>query len=288
MIGVFDSGYGGLTVLRKLVDKMPEYDYVYLGDNAREPYGPHTEAEIFRYTLEGVEFLFAQGCELVILACNTASAGALRRIQQEVLPKKYSNKKVLGILVPTIEKITGIPWRSPVKVRPFGTEVKTVGVLGTEATVRTQAYTKEIKKRDPNIEVIEQACPTLTTLIVAEGTDDAIRKAIKQYLGELDEKMKDAEISAPLDSVLLGCTHFALIKDLIREELPKLTKLYEQSELVAEALKYYMDCHTEIKSRLDQSSQRRYLTTGDVERVSRLGSKFFGKAINFESVIISL
>ncbi len=286
MIGVFDSGYGGLTVLREFLKKLPEYSYVYLGDNAREPYGSHSEDEIFQFTLEGIEFLFSQGCKLVVLACNTASAGALRKFQQEVLPVKYPDKKVLGILVPTIEMLTGIPWQSPVRERSFASKQKDVAVLATEATVRSGAYTKEIAKRNANIEVFEQACPDLTTLIVAEGTDEEIRTCIKKYLRELDETMEERGVTRPLDSVFLGCTHFALIKDLVRKELPKEIELYEQSEMVAEALGNFLERHPEIKSRLDKSGRRRFLTTGDVERVSRLGSKYFGQQIKFEPVSI--
>ncbi|MBU0531098.1 MAG: glutamate racemase [Candidatus Uhrbacteria bacterium] len=288
MIGVFDSGYGGLTVLRELVDQLPEYSYIYLGDNAREPYGPHTEAEIFRYTLEGVEFLFAQGCELILLACNTVSAGALRRLQQEVLPAKYPDKRVLGILVPSIEKLTGIPWKSPVKVRPLGTETRTVGVLGTEATVRSAAYTKEIKKRDPNMVVFEQACPALTTLIVAAAPEEELRKAVRQYLDELYNKMREQGEEPPPSALLLGCTHFAIIKDLIESELPDSVELVEQSSIVAETLRYYLERHSDLESRLNKSGQRIYYTTGDPTQISMLGSKYFGGPIKFESVNIAL
>lgn len=271
-------------MLRELVKKIPEYDYVYLGDNAREPYGPHTEAEIFRYTLEGVEFLFDQGCELVLLACNTVSAGALHKLQTDIMPVKYPDKRVLGILVPSIEKLTGIPWTSPVKVRPFGSESRSVGVLGTEATVRSAAYTKEIKKRDPNMIVFEQACPALTTLIVAAAPEEELRKTIREYLDGLYNQMKNQGEEPPPDALLLGCTHFAIIKDLIESELPDSVELIEQSEVVAEMLKYYLERHNDLEAKLAQSSKQTYYTTGDPVQVSLLGSKYYGEEIVFEQI----
>ncbi len=284
MIGVFDSGNGGLTVLRKLVDAFPEYSFTYLGDNAREPYGSFTEEEIFQHTRAGTEYLFNQGCEIVLLLCNTVSAAALRRIQQEFLPKQHPDSRVLGILVPVIEMVTGIPWGSPIRVRPFGTSDRVVAVLGTEATVRSQIYTKAIRRHDPNIEVIEYPCFELTSSVVAESTDVEISAFIKKCWQGLKEKMNQAGITSPPNSVLLGCTHFALIKDLIRQELPPSVELISQGQAVAEKFKYYLQRHSEIDARLDQQGQLRFLTTGDPEIVSRLGSKFFGKAIKFEQV----
>jgi len=285
MIGVFDSGYGGLTVLKELVNELPEYDYIYLGDNAREPYGPHPEDEIFEFTKEGVEFLFNQGCNLVLLACNTVSAGALRRLQKEVLPKKYPMNKVLGILVPTIEEVTGIPWRSPERIKIFESKQSVIGIFGTEATVKSGAYTREIAKRDPNIQVFEQACPDLTTLIVAEGSDEEILEAIHRYKEELHKQFRKAEIDKSSDlTLVLGCTHYTLIKDLIRQELPDNIKMIDQSEIVAEKLKYYLNRHPDLEKRIKKDSGRRYLTTGDPETVTRIGSKFYGSNIEFEKI----
>ncbi|MBU0531097.1 MAG: aspartate/glutamate racemase family protein [Candidatus Uhrbacteria bacterium] len=286
MIGVFDSGYGGLAVLRKLVDSLPEYSFTYLGDNAREPYGSCTEEEIFQFTQAGAEYLFDHGCEIVLLLCNTVSAAALRRIQQEFLPNQHPKNRVLGILVPVIETITGIPWGSPVRVRLFGAKDRVVAVLGTEATVRSQIYTKAIRRHDPNIEVVEYACPELTSSLVAEDTEAEIRVALKKCLRGLAEKMDHAGITTPPDSVLLGCTHFALIKDLVRQELPQNVELISQGRIVAENFKYYLQRHSEINSKLDQQGRRRFLTTGDPKVVNRLGSLYFGEEIKFEPVKI--
>lgn len=272
-------------MLKELVQKLPEYSYVYLGDNAREPYGSHTEEEIFEYTKEGVEFLFEQGCELVLLACNTVSAGALRRVQEEVLPKKYPHRRVLGILVPTIETLTGIPWGSPDRKKIFEASPEVVAVLGTEATVKSGAYTREISKRDPNIQIIEQACPDLTTLIVAEGTDAEISEAMHRYRAELEKKLRQerVDLTNPL-TVVLGCTHYSLIKDLIRQELPDDIRLVDQSEIVATKLEQYLMRHQELDRRVDKTGKRRYLTTGEPSVVSRIGSKYYGEQITFEPV----
>ncbi len=286
MIGVFDSGYGGLTVLRSLVDKLPEYSYYYLGDNAREPYGPHPEDKIYEWTRQGVEFLFSKGCKLVILACNTASAGALKRLQEDLIKPKYQDHRILGILVPTIEELTGLPWGSPVAVRTFGEDQKVVAVLGTEATIRSKAYSKEIAKRNPNIVVFEQACPQLTTLIVAEGSDEAMREAIKLYLGELQQKMKQAGYNEPPNSVVLGCTHYALIKNLFADELPKIVELIAQDDILVKSLECYLRRNPEIDEQLDRRGERQFFTTGDPDTVTRLGSNFFGEPVVFTKVQI--
>ncbi len=263
MIGVFDSGFGGLTILKELLAKMPEYDFVYLGDNARNPYGPRSAEEIFLFTLEGIEELFSRGCPLVILACNTSSANALRRIQQEVLPEKYPDRRVLGILVPTIEQLEA---------------GSVVGILATEATVRSNAYVKEAAEKNPSAMIVQQACPNLVPLIERGASGEELQTEVRGYVEALIAQ------NPKIETVLLGCTHYALIADHISQELPKGVKLLGQSAIVAEALADYLARHPEIDQRLTKGGSRTFLTTGDANEVSRLGSKFFGDPIQFENV----
>lgn len=266
MIGVFDSGYGGLTILRELVKQLPQYDYLYLGDHARAPYGDRTPEEIFQFTLEGAEELFARGCPLVILACNTASAAALRRIQQDLLPTKYPDRRLLGILVPTIEQLeAGV----------------TVGILATAATVRSNAYVKEAAKKNPGVTIVQQACPNLVPLIERGATDEELRPEVRGYLKTLIDQ------DERIQTVLLGCTHYALIAEMISQELLKGVKLLGQSTIVAEALVDYLRRHPEMDARLTKVGSRTFTTTGDANEVWRLGSTFFGQPITFETVHLS-
>src|SRR3989344_1431484 len=200
MIGFFDSGFGGLTVLKEAVKLLPQYSYIYLGDNARTPYGDLDQETIYEYTVEGISELFHRGAELVILACNTSSSGALRRIQQEFLSDNFPEKNVLGIIIPTAEEVGEF------------TKSREVGVLGTKATVDSLAYTKEIVKVYPEVSVYEQACPLLVPLIEQGEIDfPEINDLIQIYLNELLAQ------SLNIDTVILGCTHFAIIEDQIRK-----------------------------------------------------------------------
>ncbi len=272
MIGVFDSGYGGLVILKELIKVLPEYSYLYLGDNARAPYGQRSAEEIYKFTLEGVEKLFAEGSELVILACNTASANALRRIQQNDL-QRYPGKNVLGILVPTVEQITGVAWTA---THSSDHELR-VAVFGTPATVQSGAYEKEIKHRVPKAEVISIACADLVPLIESGASDDQLRASVKQYVSEL---------SGEVDVALLGCTHYPLIKHLFVEALPNIP-IFDQGTITAESLKSYILRHKELELKRDSLSSRRFLTTGNPNIVGPLASKFFGSTIVFEKVVLS-
>ncbi len=273
MIGIFDSGYGGLPTMRAVTKRLPDFDVVYLGDHARAPYGPLSTEEIYTFAFQGVEYLFAQGCELIIFACNTAAANALRRIQQEILPKKYSDKKVLGILVPTVEQLTGSLFFS------------TIGILATEATVKSGAYTREIQNRRPDIYVLEQACPELSPLIEAGASEVIMRETVKKYVKELFGQQN--KLDPPIDAVLLGCTHYELIMKIISQELPNDVKLLGQSAIVAESFVDYLERHSEIKIRLSKDGLHQFLTTGNAEEVSLLGSRFFGETVVFNQVNIS-
>ncbi|MFZ2681996.1 MAG: glutamate racemase [Patescibacteria group bacterium] len=275
MIGVFDSGFGGLVILRELVKQLPEYSYVYLGDNARAPYGPRTPDEIYEFTLQAVEKLFAEGCELVLLACNTASANALRRIQQNDLVR-FPGKKVLGILVPTIEQITGLPWSA---LHPYPQAMR-IGVFATAATVNSHAYRTEILRRNPQAEVVEIACPDLATMIES-AVDEA---ELRAYVATCVDKLR-SELPEP-DAVLLGCTHYPLVLEYFVETLPDVP-VFDQGQITADALKEYLRTHPELDARLAKTGDWRFLTTGEGAKIAPLASAFFGLPIDCEEVVLS-
>jgi glutamate racemase len=267
MIGFFDSGFGGLTVLKEVEKLLPQYSYLYFGDNLRAPYGIRKQKEIFKFTLQGIEFLFAEGADLIIIACNTSSSLALRKIQREVLPRKYPDKKVLGIIIPTAEDAGKY------------TQTKNVGVLATPATVEYGAYEKEIRKNWPKVKCFQEACPELVPLI-EEGKHGHknLEKAIEKYSAELLGKSKK------IDAVILGCTHYALIENQIRKALPKNVKIISQGKTIAKKLKKYLSHHKEIKKQLDQKGGRKFFTTGEKKKVEKLAKIFYGKAVRFQKI----
>lgn len=267
MIGVFDSGLGGLVIMKELDKQFPEYSFLYLGDNARAPYGTKTSDEVYRFTLEAVEYLFAQGCEIVILACNTASANALRKIQQEVLPKKYPDKRVLGILVPTVEQVHG----------------GTIGIFATPGTVKSEAYVHEIMKRQPTAEVFQIACPTLVEMIEAGEGDAQILVEVEKYVAELKATMGE---KFPPQNVLLGCTHFPLVHQLFVRALPASVNVYDQASMVAASLKDYLLRHLDREGKILRDSRRTFVTTGDARDVEKKASAFYGKPVIFETTIL--
>lgn len=278
MIGVFDSGYGGLTILRELKNQLPQYDYLYLGDNAHAPYGTKDADEVYQYTTAGVKFLFDQGAQIVILGCNTASVSALRRIQTQWLKAYDSQRRVLGIVVPTIEQITGANWRHQEPITtPIKSRALTVGVLATPLTVETNVYTTEIHKRNQSVQVIEQACPELAELIEA-GNDQAIDQKIKQYCTELLMKAPGR-----ISSVLLGCTHYELVRSKIESALPPHTKLFSQPFIVAQSLTAYLQRHGALEKKLSRNSQLSAWTSGESASVSRQSVRYFGEPLSFRS-----
>lgn len=281
MIGVFDSGYGGLTVLRELVRELPDRDFVYFSDNARAPYGDRTHDEIVALTWEGVQFLFSRECRIVSLACNTASAHALRTIQQELLPRYFPDRQVLGVLVPTVEAVTGVPWLAtePACRAEDVTEHTIVGVLATTATVTSGAYEREVHKRHPGVRVVSEACPEWCPMIELGATDDALRPYVAQRLRHLTE----AAGRVP-DAIVLGCTHYPLIEPLIRSLLPADTHVYSQPQLAATSLRRYLDRHPEYDH--TGSGKRQFCTSDAAETVSQLGSRFFGTSIAFQKVTL--
>lgn len=261
-IGIFDSGYGGLTVFKSIVKKLPQYNYIYLGDNARAPYGDHSFETIYQYTLECVEWLFAQGCPLVILACNTASAKALRSIQQNVLPFKYPNHRVLGVIRPTAEIVGDF------------TETKRIGVMGTRGTINSESYLMEINKFFPEIKVAQQSCPMWVPLIendehLHEGADYFVHKYIDQLLAKDDE----------IDCIVLACTHYPLLIPKITEALPAHINVLGQDDIVANSLALYLEKHTEIEGKISKEGHSQFFTSGDPQAFDASASIFFGKEI---------
>lgn len=264
-IGVFDSGYGGLTVLKEIVQKLPQYDYIYLGDNARAPYGNRSFETVYDYTLQCVKWFFEQGCSLVILACNTASAKALRTIQQNDLPKISTGKRVLGVIRPTAEIIGTF------------SETKSVGVLATNGTVASESYPMEISKFFPALKVYQQACPMWVPLVENEeyksqGADFFVKK----NLHNIFEKGEN------IDVILLACTHYPLLKEKIEEYLPVGVKLISQGEIVADSLVSYLNRHPEIESRCSKNGQRKFYTTDSPTDFDTHANSFYGEPLSSE------
>lgn len=261
-IGVFDSGYGGLTVLKEIITKLPQYDYIYLGDNARAPYGPRSFDTVYHYTFQCVRWLFKQGCPLVILACNTASAKALRTIQQNDLPVINHGKRVLGVIRPTTEIIGNF------------TKNNQVGILGTYGTVQSHSYPIEIEKFFPSIRVYQQACPMWVPLIEnnehkSRGADYFIEKNIRQLFAQ----------STGIDTILLACTHYPLLLDKLKEYVPAETTILSQGEIVADRLEDYLTRHAELAEKCAKNGHLRFITTDSAEDFDNHGTLFFGKPV---------
>lgn len=268
-IGVFDSGYGGLTILKQIRDLMPEYDFIYLGDNARTPYGTRSFQVVYEFTLQCVTKLFEMGCPLVILACNTASAKALRTIQQIDLPRLDATRRVLGIIRPTVESIGEL------------TKSRHVGLLATPGTVKSLSYPLEINKLFPDITVTGEACPIWVPLVESgesqsAGADYFVERHIKNLLA------KDSMI----DTIILGCTHYPLLLDKIRKYVPQGIKIISQGEYVATSLKDYMKRHPEMDARCTKGSSCRYYTTESVDTFLPNASIFLNEAVDADSVTL--
>jgi glutamate racemase len=261
-IGVFDSGYGGLTILKEIVKELPQYDYIYLGDNARAPYGTRSFETVYDYTLQCVQQLFSMGCELVILACNTASAKALRTIQQKDLPLIAPHKRVLGVIRPTTEIVGNY------------SKTKHIGVLGTTGTVTSNSYPIEIEKFYPDYTVHQEACPMWVPLVEnnefnSDGADFYIKKHLDNLL------LKDKNI----DTIILGCTHYPLLINKIKQHLPKGITILAQGEIVAKSLALYLHKHPEIESKCTKEGSIRFFTTDSPENFDAAASIFFEKKV---------
>lgn len=261
-IGVFDSGLGGLFTLKALTQTLPAYDYVYLGDTKRLPYGSRSHDTIYQFLIEGVEFLFSKNCSLVIIACNTASAEALLTLQQEYLPKYHPTKKVLGMIVPLVEEIA---------------QYKTVGLIGTSATISSGAYQREAKKRTSKTRIISQATPLLVPLIES-GEHKWIKPITKEYISCFKNKK--------LDALILGCTHYAIIKSEIQSLLPKHTVIISQDTIIPQKTKDYLKRHPEITTHLSQKKGREFYVTDTTDYFTKQASVWFGKKIRIQKVHI--
>ena len=256
-IGLFDSGYGGLTILEKIKKQMPQYDYLYLGDNARAPYGSRSFDVVYEFTRQSVRKLFDMGCPLVILACNTASAKALRSIQMKDLPMWDPENRVLGIIRPTVEQIGEL------------TKTRHVGILGTEGTIQSKSYPIEISKLFPDITVTGKACPLFVPLVEnSEYDSDGADYFVQKYLSELLEK--DNQI----DTIILGCTHYPLLLPKIRKFVPEKMKIVSQGDIVAKSLADYLKRHTEMESKLTKRGHCEFFTTESVEKFKKSASVF--------------
>lgn len=268
-IGVFDSGYGGLTILDKIREVLPEYDYIYLGDNARAPYGTRSFEVVYEFTRQAVNKLFDMGCHLVILACNTASAKALRSIQMNDLPQIDPARRVLGVIRPTVECIGEI------------SKNQHIGVLATAGTIKSESYPLEIHKLFPEIQVSGTACPMWVSLVENnesqdEGADYFIRKYIDQLLS------KDPQI----DTVILGCTHFPILLPKIRQYIPDHISVIAQGEYVAESLKDYLKRHPEMDAKCTKNGNCQFYTTEAEEKFSESASTFLKQQISVKHITL--
>jgi glutamate racemase len=266
-IGVFDSGYGGLTVLKELVAGLPQYDFMYLGDNARTPYGTRSFDTVYRYTLECVQWLFHQSCPIIILACNTASAKALRTIQQQDLAKMNPKGRVLGVIRPTSEVI--------------GTYSKTgnIGILATNGTVQSNSYALEIQKFFPDANIVQEACPMWVPLIEnGEHQGPGADYFIQKHIGHLLQQ------SPQIDTLLLACTHYPLLQQKIKAHLPEGVSVVTQGEIVAASLEDYLQRHQEIESQLTQGGRRVFYTTDSAADFNSKATTFFGQPVQAEHV----
>lgn len=268
-IGVFDSGYGGLTILDKIREVLPEYDYIYLGDNARAPYGTRSFEVVYEFTRQAVNKLFDMGCHLVILACNTASAKALRSIQMNDLPGINPARRVLGVIRPTVECVGEI------------SKNQHIGVLATAGTIKSESYPLEIHKLFPEIQVSGTACPMWVSLVENnesqdEGADYFIRKYIDQLLS------KDPQI----DTVILGCTHFPILLPKIRQYIPEHVSVIAQGEYVAESLKDYLKRHPEMDAKCTKNGNCQFYTTEAEEKFSESASTFLKQQISVKHITL--
>ncbi len=269
-IGVFDSGYGGLTVLKQLLVHLPQYDYLYLGDNARTPYGTRSFETVYQFTLESVRYLFNAGCPLVILACNTASAKALRSIQQQDLPLIDASRRVLGVIRPSVEQVGLL------------TKTGHVGVLGTTGTVTSDSYRIEIQKIFPHVQVFQQACPMWVPLV----ENGEYQGAGADFFVQRDLQLLFAQSPQQIDTIILGCTHYPLLIEKIKSYLPTHVKLLSQGEIVAQSLADYLVRHSTMAQRCSAFGSRTFLTTDNAQTFNQHAAVFLGQAVESQKVMV--
>lgn len=268
-IGVFDSGYGGLTILKEILAHLPQYDYLYLGDNARAPYGARSFDVVYDFTRQAVEELFSRGCRLVILACNTASAKALRTLQEQLIPDKYPGHRVLGVILPTVESLSST------------TKTGHIGLLATPGTVRSHSYKLEVAKIDPDMSITEIECPMWVPLVESgefdgPGADYFVKKRIDTLMAT------DPQI----DTIILGCTHYPLLLPKIRKYTPENVTILAQGEFVARSLENYLQRHTEIENEASKGGTVEFLTTENTDKFDSLASLFLGSDVSSTRIIL--
>ena len=265
-IGVFDSGFGGLDILRTITKRLPDYNYIYLGDTARTPYGTRSSEVIYGFTKQAINFLFENGCEIIIFACNTASSEALKKIQQEYLPKYYPNKKVLGVLIPTAEEAV------------TKTRNNKIGVIATEGTIRSESFKKELLKLNPRTKVYQMACPLLVPIVEAgEQNSNFTEIILTKYLEPL---MKQG-----IDTLILGCTHYGILENKIKKIVGKKVIVLSEAKIIPKKLEIYLKKHSDIEKELGKNKKRVFYSTDLTDRFTKLGSKFFGNKIKAKKII---
>jgi glutamate racemase len=264
-IGVFDSGFGGLTVLRGIRKELPDYDYIYLGDSARTPYGTRSQEAIYNFTEQAVGYLFEQGCQLIILACNTASSEALRKIQQEYLPKHHPKKRVLGVVIPSCETAVEAGY-------------KKIGIMATNSTVESNSYVREIKKIKKRVDVFQQPCPLLVPIIESGKIN---QKVLSILLDDYLNNFKKNKV----DAIILGCTHYEIISNQIKKEIGGV-KIIDQSIVVAEKLKDYLRRHPEIESKLSKNKTVKYYSTDLTGNFKIFAGKILAEKIDVNKIDI--
>lgn len=268
-IGVFDSGYGGLTILDGIRNRLPQYDYIYLGDNARAPYGTRSFDVVYEFTLQAVKKLFEMGCPLVILGCNTASAKALRTIQQQFLPKYAPDRRVLGVIRPTAEVVGSI------------SKTKHIGVLATEGTIKSESYKLEIEKLHPGATIVGQACPMWVPLVENNefdkpGADYFVKDGLDKLLSQDND----------IDTIILGCTHYPLLINKIKKYLPEGVALVPQGKYIAESLEDYLHRHSEMEARITKGRSCQYFTSESPDKFRDCASLFLQENINAERITL--
>lgn len=264
---MFDSGLGGLHVLRRIVKTLPQYNYIYLGDTAHMPYGPRSKKDVHNFTASAVDFLFKQGCELIILACHTASSSALRKIQQKYVPRHHPDKKVIGVLIPTAEAAVA------------ETKNKRIGVIATQRTAAAHAFTRELRKLDPDMYVFEKACPLLVP-IVERGEHDSKTtiRVLQQYLIPV--------LTKNIDTLILGCTHYGILEKHIKKITGNSVHIINSAQIVPEKLKIYLNNHPEIEKKFGKSRTLHFYSTKATPHFKNLGGRFFGKNIRIQKAFL--
>jgi glutamate racemase len=264
MIGVLDSGLGGLTFLKEFSEALPNYSFVYLGDNARSPYGNKSQETIYKYTRQGVEFLFSKGCHLVIIACNTASTEALRKIQQELLPQKYPGKNVLGVVVPIAE--------GAMQTINYDKKKNKIGIIGTRATIESASYDQELKKLSPGVEIYKKATPLLVPLIEEGWLKRRETKMILRYY------LRDLKVSK-INTLILGCTHYPVLQDTIQKIMGSNITVLDTPKVVSLRLHDYLSRHQEHDKQIKKKGERIFYTTDDKKRFATIGERFYQEPI---------